>query len=215
MVAGFAQSGPNHRLMQLAAAELRRRRRERPVLDLGCGAGRNAVPLAALGWRVLGIDSSAPMLEAARARIAGAPPGGSAWLIRAAMDRIPARERAFDLLVAHGIWNLARSGSEMRRAIAEAARVAAPGATLFVFTFSRATLPADARPVAGEAFVFTQFSGEPQCFLTAAELEDELAAAGFRKRPDEPLLELNRQAGRELRARAAPVIHEGVFEREA
>ena len=162
MVAGFAQSGPNDRLMRLAAAELRRRPMQRPVLDLGCGAGRNAVPLAALGWRVLGIDSSAPMLDAARARSAEAPPGSSPWLIRAAMDRIPAGKRAFDLVVAHGIWNLARNGSEMRRAIAEAARVAAPGAALFVFTFSRTTLPADAQPVPGEHFVFTQFSGQPQ-----------------------------------------------------
>ena len=28
----------------------------------------------------------------------------------------------------------------------------------------------DAPPVAGETFVFTQFSGQPQCFLTEREL---------------------------------------------
>jgi hypothetical protein len=67
---------------------------------------------------------------------------------------------------------------EVRRPIAEAARVARPGAGLFVFTFSRATLAADDRPVPGEPFVFTQFAGEPQCFLTEAELVDELLRGG-------------------------------------
>ena len=36
------------------------------VLDLGCGFGRHSVPLAAMGYRVSGIDRSAPMLNAAR-----------------------------------------------------------------------------------------------------------------------------------------------------
>ena len=44
------------------------------------------------------------------------------------MDAIPARDRAFELIVAHGIWNLARSSAEFRRAVAEAARVAVAGA---------------------------------------------------------------------------------------
>lgn len=33
------------------------------VLDLGCGTGRSAMPLAARGYRVLGVDLSRPMLE--------------------------------------------------------------------------------------------------------------------------------------------------------
>ncbi|MGQ7312320.1 class I SAM-dependent methyltransferase [Microbacterium arabinogalactanolyticum] len=36
------------------------------VLDLGCGAGRLAVPLALLGNRVRGVDISAPLVENAR-----------------------------------------------------------------------------------------------------------------------------------------------------
>jgi ubiquinone/menaquinone biosynthesis C-methylase UbiE len=54
------------------------------------------------------------------------------------MDRLPLGDASIDLVVAHGIWNLARSAAEFRRAIAEAARVARPDAGLFVFTFSRA-----------------------------------------------------------------------------
>lgn len=43
-----------------------------PVLELGCGSGRVAVPLAADGHRVVGIERSPAMLERARARAARA-----------------------------------------------------------------------------------------------------------------------------------------------
>jgi SAM-dependent methyltransferase len=39
-----------------------------PVLELGCGTGRVAIPLATAGFRVTGIDRSAGMLRRARAR---------------------------------------------------------------------------------------------------------------------------------------------------
>jgi SAM-dependent methyltransferase len=42
-----------------------------PVLDIACGTGRIAVPLARAGIRVTGIDLAAEMLEHARARSAG------------------------------------------------------------------------------------------------------------------------------------------------
>jgi ubiquinone/menaquinone biosynthesis C-methylase UbiE len=64
------------------------------------------------------------------------------------MERIPVRDRSFDLVIAHGIWNLARSAAQFRRALDEAARVAKPGAGLFVFRFSRNTLPTQTAPVA-------------------------------------------------------------------
>ena len=72
-----------------------------------------------------------------------------------------------------------RSSREFRSGVRQATRAARPGAALFLFTFSRDTLPAAASPVPGETFVFTQFSGEPQCFLTAEQIVDELGSAGF------------------------------------
>jgi ubiquinone/menaquinone biosynthesis C-methylase UbiE len=181
------------------------------VLDLGCGAGRNAVPIAALGAAVVGTDSEWPMLEAAARRARAAGVVARTQGVLAPMDRLPAPDRAFDLVIAHGIWNLARSGAEMRRAMAEAARVARPGAGLFVFTFSRHTLPPGAVPVAGETAVFTEFSGEPQCFLTEDQLLDELALAGFA--PLGALTEHNRPRPGQL-GPGGPVIWEGTFRRQ-
>lgn len=39
------------------------------LLDLACGTGRHAVAFERLGWSVVGVDASQPMLEVARARI--------------------------------------------------------------------------------------------------------------------------------------------------
>jgi SAM-dependent methyltransferase len=209
-VAGFAQSAPNRVLVRFAEQERRRVDGSR-LLDLGCGAGRNAIPLAQLGWDVVGLDDSWPMLAAAAARARDEGVADRLRLVHGAMDRIPARDGSFGLVVAHGIWNLARSAAEFRRAIREAARVCRPGASLFVFTFSRNTLPAECAPVSGEPFVFTQFSGEPQCFLTAPQLLSELAAAGFTPDPAVPLTEYNRPRPGTLPTGRVPVIYEAAF----
>jgi len=207
-VAGFTASAPNASLLAFAQGE-------RPgwALDIGCGAARNALPLALNGWRVLGLDLSWPMLEAAARRARAASAGTPLHLALAPMERLPVRDRSVDLVIAHGIWNLAASGRQFRAAVDEAARVAAPGAGLFVFTFSRHTLPDQARPLPGETFVFTDFSGHPQCFLEREALLAELERSGFRPDPAVPLHELNRPPAGSLLAGSGPVIWEGTFRR--
>ena len=203
-VAGFAQSPPNQTLLAYVTRRLRPGLR---VLDIGCGAGRNAVPLALAGAEVFGVDLSRPMLDAAAARDAA----GRLRLALAPMDALPVRDAAFDVIVAHGAWNLSRSDREFRDAIREAARVARPGAALFVFTFSRHTIPDHAAPVPGETLVFTQFSGQRQVFLTAEQLVAELRAVGFEPDPDLPLREHNLPTPGQVRMGGAPVIYEGGF----
>jgi SAM-dependent methyltransferase len=211
-VAGFAHATPNPVLITFAEEE-RQRSGSRRALDLGCGAGRNAVPLARLGWTVVGTDLSWPMLCAAATRMRE-DRIDRLHLVLAPMERIPARDRTFDLVIAHGIWNLARSASQFRRALDEAARVAKAGAGLFVFTFSRNTFPPQTEPVAGEPFVFTQFSGEPQCFLTEAQLVAELGRVGFAPDPSVPLREYNRPQPGALPTGTRPVIYEAAFRHE-
>jgi SAM-dependent methyltransferase len=197
--------------MRFAEQELGRSAGAR-VLDIGCGAGRNAVPMAQMGWHVVGTDLSWPMLRAAAER----PREGRAGrlhLVLAPMESIPARDRSVDMVIAHGIWNLARSAVQFRQAVAEAARVAKPGAGLFVFTFSRNTFPPDTASAPNEPFVFTQFSGEPQCFLSEDQLVAELGLAGFVPEPGVPIREYNRRQPGTLCAGTAPVIYEGIFRR--
>jgi SAM-dependent methyltransferase len=210
-VAGFVSSPPNEQL--LAFARERWKSGATTCLDIGCGAARNAGPLTELGFHVVGTDLASPMLVAAQRRL-GDQRHLRVDLVRAPMTPLPFRDAAFDLIVAHGIWNLARSATEFRGAVADAARVARPGAGLFLFTFSRHTLPDDATPDAGESFVFSSWNGEPQCFLTEPQIIDELARAGFVRDRDAPLTEYNRPTAGTIRA-GGPVIYEGTFTRAA
>ncbi len=207
-VEGFVRSPPNGTLLQVAARELRVSGR---LLDIGCGAGRNALPLAMSGWEVIGTDASEPMLKAVAARVADAELGRRVRLVRASMHQLPLSPDSFDFIVAHGIWNLARSGREFRMAVEEAARVARTGCALFVFTFSRRTIGESAQPLPGESFVFTEFSGQPQCFLTAEQIVSELTAYGFDCDSSLPLRELNQPPKGTLRTNSGPVIFEGLF----
>lgn len=210
-VAGFTSATPNANLLALAAEVLR----EKPAaagLDLGCGAARNALPLARLGLRVTATDLSRPMLDAARERLERDDVRGVA-LVEAPMAPLPFEDAAFDLVVAHGIWNLARSGAAFRAAVREGARVAKPGARLFLFTFARDTLPPGTQPDAGETFVYSSWNGEPQCFLTETEIVEELAHAGFAATG--PLALYNARPAAQRGSGGPPAIYEGTFVRAA
>lgn len=209
-VAGFASAAPNAVLV----AWVKRFSQGRPlaILDIGCGAGRNAVPLAALGHRVTGIDLSRPMLEAAQRRALDEGVASLCDLRYGTMQFLDVPSASFDLVVAQGVWNLAQSDRQLVAAVDEAARAARPGAGLFVFTFSRATLAADAQPEPGQRHIYRQFSGQPQAFLTEAELEALLGSAGFRREVQGPLTEYNRQPIPPAQAATArPVLWEGTW----
>ncbi len=153
------------------------------------------------------------MLRAASKRaIAAGVSDRTTWML-GPLDGLPVADRSVDFVVAHGIWNLAPSDEVFRRAVAEAARVARPGAGLFVFTFSRDTLPPRVAPLPGEEFVFTQFSGRPQVFLTRDQVLAEMARVGFHPDPSVPWTEYNRRPGT-LPGGGAPVIHEAAFRLE-
>lgn len=214
-VESFRTSTPNEVLM--AYAQRLQSQHERPlsVLDIGGGAARNALPLAKLEMNVVCTDLSRPMLDAAKTCIAAEALPVSLHLVHAPMTPLPFLDNSFDLIVAHGIWNLARSGSEFHQAVEEAARVAKAGAGLFLFTFSRHTIGTADTPVAGETFVFTQFNGEPQCFLTEAEIINELASVGFVREGAQPLTEYNRPATPQVTTQGPPVLYEGTFVSQA
>ncbi len=209
-VAGFVTGAPNQQLLAFAGRFVRAAQPPR-CLDLGCGAARNSLPLAAMGFHVTGTDLSMPMIDAAQARASREGAALPVEFIHAPMTPLPFERYSFDLIVAHGIWNLARSDSEFRSAVREAARVARHGAGLFVFIFSRHTLDEDAVADPGESFIYSAWNGEPQCFLSENELVLELAEAGFLRDADAPITEYNRPASGALHVGGPPVIYEATF----
>ncbi len=205
MVARLSATPPNARLMHFAAGEWRKGTGN-ALLDIGSGAGCNAIPLAQAGWHVTGIDLSEPMLAAARRRANERDLAEQLHFIQAAMDHLPLADNRFDFIVAHGIWNFSRSANEFRAGVREAARVAKPGAPLFVYTFARSALSRDMQPLPNETFVFAESAGRPRCFLTKSQLLEELHPAGFAQEPGCPITEYPRQPDSNK-----PAILEGIF----
>ena len=76
-----------------------------PVLELGCGTGRIAMPVARAGAHIVGIDRSDEMLARARKRIARARLGGRVMLVRGDIRDLPFRPRArfSAVIAAYGI----------------------------------------------------------------------------------------------------------------
>jgi SAM-dependent methyltransferase len=72
-----------------------------PVLDLGCGTGRLAIPLARDGHRVVGVDLSLSMLAraAARLRRVARPVASRCVFVRGDLRKLPVRGR-FPLAIA-------------------------------------------------------------------------------------------------------------------
>ncbi len=91
------------------------------TLDLACGAGRNAIFLAARGHRVVGVDRDADSL----ARLHAAEPAIA--LVRADLDRPALRDASFDNLVCTNFLD--------RRLFPEIERWLRPGGTLLYDTF--------------------------------------------------------------------------------
>ena len=100
-----------------------------PVLELGCGTGRVAVPVVKAGARLVGIDLSAPMLERARRRLARARLTHRAMLVRGDIRHLPFRSRrGFGLVMApYGILQSLTRERDLTAALASVSRVVRPG----------------------------------------------------------------------------------------
>ena len=112
------------------------RRSGGPVLELGVGTGRIAVPLAAGGIRVIGIDSSRGMLDvcARRAALAGV---GLDLRVGDLRDP-PVRERVPLVICPFRSYLHLHTDDERRRALAAARRLLVPGGRLVFDVFAPA-----------------------------------------------------------------------------
>ncbi len=96
-----------------------------PVLELGCGTGRVAVPVVKAGGRVVGIDRSAPMLDRARKRLSRVGLANRALLVRGDIRELPFRsQRGFGLVMApYGILQSLTRERDLRATLTSVARV--------------------------------------------------------------------------------------------
>ena len=164
-----------------------------PVLELGVGSGRLAVPLAATGTDVWGLDASPAMLERLAAR-----PGGE--LVRAALgdmaDPRPALTAAgapgegFTVVVlAFNTFFLLASDGAQASCLEASAALLAPGGCLVVEAFVPADPPADAetvlepRAVELDRVVFTVSTHRPAEQLVQGQHVELRDGGGVRLRP--------------------------------
>jgi len=98
------------------------------ILELGCGTGRIAVPIAKDGITLTGVDRSLPMLDRARRRAARAGVGSHLRLARADIRQLPFRDRRFALVMApYGILQSLVRERDLAAALASVHRVLARG----------------------------------------------------------------------------------------
>ena len=121
------------------------------VLDLCCGIGRHAIPLAELGYRVVGVDLSPVYLEEARSRAAQR---GVADRVRfllgdaRELKAVLAGEGPFDAVLCLGT-SIGYFGEEGDlKMLASAREVARDGALLVISTVNRDWIIANFQPTA-------------------------------------------------------------------
>lgn len=182
------RSAPLHRLNPVRLAYLRERadahwgldpRAFRPLegrraLDVGCGAGLLAEPLARMGAAVTGIDAAPELAEAARAHAAGS---GLAIDYRAGGVEVLGPEERFDLVTSMEVVEHAADQPGFVRGLAGAL---ADGGLLVMSTPNRTAL---SRAVIAEgaelAGAIPRGTHDWHRFLTPDELGAMLAAAGL------------------------------------
>jgi SAM-dependent methyltransferase len=121
----------------LAAAKLAGTPEQGDVLDAPCGFGRHSIPLARAGYRVMGVDRAAPLIEEARRR--GRNERWPKWAI-ADYRELPVPDESFDLVV-NLFSSLGYLGDEQdTRALTEFRRVLRPGGRLVIETMHRDAL---------------------------------------------------------------------------
>jgi ubiquinone/menaquinone biosynthesis C-methylase UbiE/DNA-binding transcriptional ArsR family regulator len=140
------------------------------VGDLGCGTGQTAEAIAPYVQRVIAVDSSAPMLKAAKARLKA---HANVDLRRGDLQSLPIDDAALDAAV---MTMVLHHLADPAAVLAETARVMKPGAKLLLIDI----LQHDRRE-------YQQQMGHVWLGFSETQITDWLTAAGFIKIKLRPL----------------------------
>lgn len=121
-------------------------------VDVGCGNGRHAGPLAAAVDRVIGADASAELLRIARDRALEEGYADSFDAVGGDAARLPFRDGVADLAVYVATLHHLPSRSLRRASLSEVGRVLAPGGVALVSAWSTAHDRFDGDGDAAEGF---------------------------------------------------------------
>ena len=149
------------------------------LLDVGCGAGLFAEPLARLGANVVGVDPATAAIEAAR-RHAEETGARLAYRVGDGRGHCGGGAVAFDVVSA---MEVIEHAADPKRFVAAAASLVKPGGLLLVSTLNR-TLKSFALAIVGAEYVLRWL--EPgthrwEQFVTPLELTGFARAAGLRR----------------------------------
>ena len=129
--------GPDWTSSLARGLDLEQAEREPPwgrALDLGCGRGQHALELVRRGWQVVGVDTAARAVDAARRRGID----GATFMVGDVTDLPVDTIGSFDFFLDIGCFQHL-DASQRARAGRGITAAAAPAATLLMMAFSRPT----------------------------------------------------------------------------
>ncbi len=107
-----------------------------PILEVGCGTGRVAIPLAKAGFRVTGVDSSAEMLALARKKAEAAGVSGYLTLVQSDVRRLALPEHYALATIATNSFGLFCEQRDQLEVLDSIHRALQPDGLLIIDTFN-------------------------------------------------------------------------------